>query len=162
MRSRKTWTIMLPFRPAIASGPSITLVLVVVGLLIASPLSADPITGFFNVHILDRISPNSPDGLPEPFNATIRLGVTFDDRIRNEFTFGDRTLDRSFGTPVFSTFPLPFAARPSGLSPSDFEIGDMTEYSKAPSDFGRWSQFGTIEHSEFATVGGSCCTGQIY
>jgi hypothetical protein len=124
-----------------ASANPIRAVLAVFGLLIAAPLSADPITGFYNVHVLERI-PASTHKVA-PFDATFRLSVTFDDRITSEGSFGDRTLTRTYGPPTFSTIPLLFAARPAddlGFMPFGF-----TDYTKAFND-GKWLEHGSIEH----------------
>ena len=114
-------------------------------LLVASPVKADPITGYFDVHILERISLSKE--LTEPFDTSFRLSVTFDDGIVIENSFGT-ILQQVYGPPVFSKIPLEVPTRPTDepfireATRNDFTRGFND-------DLDRWYTAGEISWVEF-------------
>jgi hypothetical protein len=107
---------------------------------ISSPAAADPITGTFDVHIFERYSYRTQQH--EPFDATFRLRVTFDEQITHEIVSGD-IVERFFGPPTLSPIPLPIAIPPPAWHPAIDSA--VTNYSAGKLEAGTWWQNGLVE-----------------
>jgi len=106
-------------------------------LLISSPVCADPIGGIFDVRIAERFSFRT--GGTEPFDATFKLRVAFDDGVTDEFDAGD-ILTQNYGAAHFSQVPLR-AAHPPTNNPSILPTFAFTSYTVARASSGEGASF---------------------